>query len=135
MFTNEQKEILAKVFDHGYVDDHGGTSTYRVDVEVGVGLWVRALDMNHTELIPLFKGTFCCNPFYISKEDGEVHLDTCSCGGTVIGGNIDRYNNEMSQNNLDGYHTIEHIIPITKDGYKRLKNRWDYIENHKKSNN
>ena len=131
MLNNEQKAILEKVFEEGFINNHNeGTRLENAlePVEVGVGLWIRNMDLSKSQLVPLYKGTFCCNPLRLCA-DGHVHLSTCSCGGTVIGGNIDRFNHEMSQNNK-GFHTIEMIIPITSDGYKELKAKWEYTESH-----
>ena len=136
MLSNAQKEILDQVFDEGFINNHNnGTRLENTleSVEVGVGLWIRDMDLSSSELIPLYKGTFTCNPFKMGK-DGHVHLSTMSCSGAVIGGNIDRYNHEMSQNNL-GAHTVEMIVPITKEGYKVLKKHWEWQEYYQDEEN
>ena len=119
----DQKFIMENIWKLGYVDDHDNRyheSNYMPIEQVGI--WT---NYERTNIIPVFKGTFCCNPFYIDESDKEhpIHLSACSCGGTVIGGNIDRYNHEMSPNNQDGWHSFEHIIPFTKEGWDRVKNR------------
>ena len=117
--TSDQVEMIDKVFIEDFINDHND----REDRVNTVGIWMRNLG-TQAEIVPVYAGTFCINPFYLGK-DGRVHLSTCSCGGTVIGGNVDRFNHEMSMNNLDGWHTIEHLIPITKEGWEKVKT---YIE-------
>ncbi len=116
----DRKYILDNIFKYGYTDDHDGKNYSKYDMPIHmVGIWT---NYRSIQIIPIFeKTTFCCNPFYVAK-DGSIHLDTCSCGGTVIGGNLDRYNREMSPNNREGFHTNELIVPYTEEGWKAIRN-------------
>lgn len=116
ILTDHQIEVIEKVFDEGYTDDHD-EEIVRPDK---VGIWLRNFGQQ-IKIIAIFDDTFCCNPLFHNKEDDKIHLAVASCGGTCIGGNIDRFNREMSPNNTDGLHTIEMIIPIEKEGWKKLK--------------
>ena len=114
--------ILNHIFEYGFVNDH----TNEEVMPVAVGIWT---NFSEVEIIPVCRGTFCCNPLYIKEDDGlmPIHLSIRSCGGTVIGGNVDRYNHEMSPNNTDGLHSYENIIVITKEGWEKIKNRKMFI--------
>jgi hypothetical protein len=120
--NHDEKFILQHVFEYGFIDDHDGKEVN----PTSVGIWT---NYNETHIIPIYKGTFCCNPLYVSKDDAitPIHLSTWSCGGTVIGGNVDRFNHEMSPNNGDGLHTYENIIVITKEGWEKIKGRKMFI--------
>jgi hypothetical protein len=113
--TTDMIYILNHIWSDGYIDDHDGKWVRPSDV-YQVGFWT---NYRAQQIVPIFKGSFCINPFYV-KDDGTIHLDTCSCGGTVIGGNIDRFNHEMSPNNGEGWHTCEHLVNLTEEGWKRI---------------
>lgn len=78
--------LIQKVFNEGYLDDHRGwfgavdRNTYLPDVVL-----VRT-DLRNGAVEVCFatdNSSFCVNPFYVSKEDGKVHLSTWSIGSTV----------------------------------------------------
>lgn len=117
--TADMIYIMNHIFTDGYLDDHDNKRVRPSDI-YQVGFWT---NFRAEQIVPIFKGSFCINPFYVDKEDGNIHLNTCSCGGTVIGGNIDRFNHEMSPNNGEGWHTFEHLFPLTKEGWNRIKDR------------
>jgi len=78
--------LIQKVFNEGYLDDHRGWfgavdhNTYLPNVVL-----VRT-DLRNGAVEVCFAtddSSFCVNPFYVSGEDGKVHLSTWSIGCTV----------------------------------------------------
>lgn len=117
----DMRYILDNFWEKGYYDDHdphGALHRIKInDQVVALGIWT---NYRAVQIIPIYKCTFCANPLYV--KDGEIHLDTCSCGGTVIGGNVDRFNHEMSPNNTERpYGYGEHIDVFTKEGWEKVK--------------
>ena len=121
--SKDMRYILDNLWKEGYIDDHDSQKRrIRPDMFdnrfVGVAIWT---NYRAVQVVPVYSCSFCCNPFYVD-EDGEIHLDTCSCGGTVIGGNVDRFNHEMSPNNKEGHYGYgEHLDVFTKEGWEKVK--------------
>ena len=84
--TPAPMELIKKIFLEGYVDDHRGwfgvidTTVYQPNVVI-----VRTdLRNGATEVcFACDKNSFSINPFYVSEEDGKVHLSVWSIGGTI----------------------------------------------------
>ena len=114
--------ILSHFWEEGYFDDHD-TPRSRIrhnDNLIALAIWTH---YQAVQIVPVYKGTFDINPLYIDEEDNNINLSTCSCGGTVIGGNVERFNKEMSPNNQDRpYGFGEHLEVFTKEGWERIKN-------------
>jgi hypothetical protein len=121
--AKDMKYILDNFWNNGYFNDHEPKERrFRIksnDEIVGLAIWT---NYRAIQVVPVFKGTFIINPLRVDKETGDIHLSTCTCGGTVIGGNVERFNKEMSPNNQDrpfGYG--EHLDVFTREGWEKVK--------------
>lgn len=115
--------ILSHFWEKGYFDDHEPKER-RVRIRSNESLVALAIWTNYkaTQVVPIYNGTFVINPLYIDNVTHNIHLSDCSCGGTVIGGNVERFNKEMSPNNQDRpYGFGEHLMVFTKEGWERIK--------------
>ena len=74
------KRIVRRAFTEGFVDNHGTAGRVIPPAVVlfirGVGAEVNVCPVEENE-------NFSLNPVYEDREDGELHLSTCSCGGLV----------------------------------------------------
>lgn len=85
--TPSPYKLLQQLFVEGYLDDHRGwfgsvdASTHLPNVAL-----IRT-DLRNGAVEVCFATDdargFSINPFYVSKEDGRIHLSTWSVGGTI----------------------------------------------------
>ena len=78
MKTNNIAQIINNVFEKGYIDDHDNHRYMPKALLVHVRL--NGTTVTTAEFDSSY---FCLNPLYFEEEEAEVHLSTCSNGGTI----------------------------------------------------